>query len=163
MDTIFLLKYTALALALVVCSVAVYRLRSGTFGTSSVLMFVTAITLFVIGFFLPQIMLAKIGRETPGMVVAVDCEQGKKHHIHFRFVVGKIQFDSMTAGSESPNCEKIKLGTVGTVTYLPSDPSIHIWGSIGVYQGERIAGMLFLLALIFFSYMAASKGRRGEG
>jgi hypothetical protein len=163
MGAIFLLKYLSLALGLAGCSLAVYRLKHDSFGHSSAFIFVAAVMLLMMGFFLPQIMLAKIGRETPGVVVAVDCEQGKKHHIHFRFTVGTIKFNSMTAGSESSNCEKLTLGTFGTVTYLPSDPAVHVWGSMWTYLGERIAGMLFALALIsFFSYKAVSKRRRYE-
>ncbi|MCE3605430.1 hypothetical protein LXA47_17735, partial [Massilia sp. P8910] len=163
MDTIFLLKYISLALGLAGCSLASYRLKHGSFGRSSAFIFVAAAMLLVMGFFLPQIMLAKVGRETPGVVVAVDCEQGKKHHIHFRFAVGTIEFNSMTAGSESANCEKLTLGTFGTVTYLPSDPTVHVWGSIWTYLGERIAGTLFVLALIsFILYKAVSKRRRDE-
>lgn len=160
MDIIFLLKYISLALGLAGCSLAVYRLKYASFGLSSAFIFVTAVMLLIMGFFLPQIMLAKVGRETPGMVVAVDCEQGKKHHIHFRFAVGEIVFNSMTAGSESANCEKITPGTFGTVTYLPSDPTVHIWGSMCTYLGERIAGMFFALVLIsFFSYKALTRNR----
>lgn len=144
------IKFFMLFLGIIGLAFYAIRSRRGQFDywTSSV--FAMAVMLVVASFFFSEMMLVKYGLQAQATVLNVDCVPGKKHHIYFRFSVGQTVYESMTAGSESSNCENISVGTAGVVTYMPGDPSIHIWGSLRQYLGESIAVLLFTLLVVGF-------------
>jgi hypothetical protein len=137
------------------------RSRRGQFDYWTSSIFAICVTLVVANFFFSEMMLVRNGLQTQSTVLKVDCMPGKKHHIYFRFSVDQTVYESMAAGSESGDCENISVGTVGVVTYMPGNPSIHIWGSTRRYFSESIAMLLFTLLMVgFLAFRDVYKRRR---
>ncbi|MDR3393101.1 MAG: hypothetical protein P4L77_15340 [Sulfuriferula sp.] len=112
-----------------------------------------------LGNMLPYLWLTTSGISAPARVVEVDCRQGEKHHIRYQFSVGTTIVNELGSdGYGNPTCEAIKAGDSGLVTYIPSEPSVHVWGNASEYLGERLAGLLLVLVCVpIFSYAGVRK------
>ena len=79
---------------------------------------------------LPLVALATVGTNSPAKVVALECPKGEKHYVHFEYSVDSRTFTGTALASEIPGaCESLKIGTMGSVVYLPSAPKVSAWGS----------------------------------
>jgi hypothetical protein len=108
---------------------------------------------------LPYLWLATSGNNGSARVVAVDCLKGEKHHIRYEFSVGSTFVNDLGSdGYGNPTCEVLKVGNFGVVTYISSDPSVHVWGKASEYLGERLVGLLVMLVSVpIFSYAGVKK------
>ena len=108
---------------------------------------------------LPYLWLVTSCTSGSAKVVEVDCRKGEKHHIRYQFSVGFTIVNELGSdGYGNPKCEAIKVGDSGLVTYIPSEPSVHVWGNASEYLGERLVGLLFVLVCVpIFSYAGVKK------
>ena len=80
---------------------------------------------------LPSASLITKGKTAPATVQKVECEQGKKHHVYYSYVVDGHRFEDMSLDSNGdgvPSCQFLKPGDIAFVTYLPEHPSVNSWG-----------------------------------
>lgn len=113
----------------------------------------------MLGHTLPVLLLAVSGSYGSARVIEVHCEQGQKHHIRYQFSVGVTFVEKLGRdGYGNPTCESIKTGYLGRVTYLPNDPTVHVWGIASIYLRERIVVLLLILIVVpIVSYTAVMK------
>lgn len=114
---------------------------------------------------LPFVWLAFSGTTGAGIIVGMDCQPGEKHHIRYRLVAdGSALEDVGPDGYGNPGCGVLKIGDVGTVTYLEGAPQIHVWGRADAYVAERAAaGALVLILAPIFSYFGVRKRMQDIG
>jgi hypothetical protein len=112
----------------------------------------------------PFVQLALFGKESTAIVLKKDCAEGKKR-IYYQFNVGdRLESGIATGGYGNPTCEHIETGTTGRVYYLPTAPSVRVWGQPRDYLGERLVGGAFLLPVAFiFSLRGVRKSRANSG
>jgi hypothetical protein len=113
----------------------------------------------------PFVQLALFGKESTAIVLKKDCAEGKKKRIYYQFNVGdRLESGIATGGYGKPACEHIEAGTTGSVYYLPTDPSVRVWGQPRDYLGECLVGGAFLLPIAFiFSLRGFRKLRANFG
>lgn len=118
-----------------------------------------SLLILIIGQTLPIIWLAASGKIVMTEVTGVDCQSGKKHHIYYRFSVETNLINDLGSdGYGNTPCKSIRIGDSGMVTYMPNDPTTHIWGKAMEYLVERLAAALFVLVLVpIFSYFGVRK------
>lgn len=91
------------------------------------------------------------GEALPATVQSVECQAGKKRFIHYLFIAGTQRIHDRSL--DRPNngnlsCEFLKAGDVGFVTYLPADPSVHLWG----HPHERFFELLTFIPLVLLIF-----------
>ena len=123
------------------------------------IVFTASVFAMLLGNTLPYLWLATSGNSGSARVVEVDCLKGEKHHIRYEFSVGStIVSDLGTDGYCNLSCEDLKVGNLGIVTYISSEPSVHVWGKASEYLGERLVGSLVVLVCVpIFSYAGGKK------
>lgn len=118
-----------------------------------------SILALALGQTLPFVWLVTAGKTNLATVVKVDCLPGQKHHIQYQFSVGSDLVDDIGPdGYGNPTCEFVKAGDSGMVTYIPNEPTIHVWGRASEYLIERLVASLLALVLVpTFSFFAVRK------
>lgn len=105
-----------------------------------------SIFLLILSNGIPYIWLFFSGVAGKGSVVAIDCERGEKHHVHYSFSDGSVVInDTSLDGYGNLTCDKLKIGDSGVVTYIESEPTIHVWGKAYIHLGEHLILLLFVM------------------
>jgi len=100
----------------------------------------------IIAVIVPVIWLTTSGKISSAKVTGMDCQPGKKHHVYYQFLMdGKLVNDVGPDGYGNPMCASLKVGDMGLVTYITSEPNIHVWGKASEYLIERLVAGLFVL------------------
>ena len=116
--------------------------------------------ILILGQTLPFIWLVAFGKLGLATVTGIDCESGQKHHVRYQFSVGPTLItDQGPDGYGNTSCTSIRVGDSGLVTYVPADPTIHVWGRAVEYL------FVLLLALVLapiISYLGVRKRIREQ-
>jgi hypothetical protein len=153
----FKIVLTILGFAGIALSHYWYCRRPSLIAIPSVLML--SVVFLISGLILPLAWLGVYGTLGTAKVTGIACQSGQKHHIYYELSVNEvIVSDIALDGYGNPRCNLMKIGDTAVVTFLPSDPNIHVWGRVNEYIVERIvAGLLALIVVPTFSYLAVRK------
>lgn len=159
MSTLKIFQVFLIVLGAIGVSLAFYWFHRRPSPIATSILFTASVLILILGHTLPFIWLVVWGSSGSARVVEVDCGRSQKHHIRYTFAVGSTFVEHLGSdGYGNPTCEAIKVGDMGLVTYLPSEPNVQVWGRAKDYVGERLLAMLIVLVCLpVFSYIGVKK------
>jgi len=93
---------------------------------------------------LPLVWLVTGGTKGEAILRKIDCESGQKPRLHFEFDVNGKKVSDVAPTLGGPDCELLRVGDTGSVTFIQSSPQIHAWGDLRVHLNEHLAALLFV-------------------